>query len=242
MQKTATSPVDPSHPLLLLSAIAAAAYWLLHALPVNALGLPCKVGAIVALLFWARSRLGGGVPLVLAALAAHAAGDGLLEWGRLTGNDVFLPAVAAFLVGHLINLSLFIPLSAQRWAYPRLAIGLIVLSAVVGYLVLHGLWQGQAPALLQVAVPVYMTVLLVMALAAQRVAAPRIAAGAACYLVSDGLIGLDRFAGLFAHLGFGSGWLTWPSYYAGQWLLVTGLVTALSPATRNTEELVWTPR
>ncbi|WP_374337491.1 lysoplasmalogenase family protein [Leeia sp.] len=206
------------------SLLLATLFWVGHALPPSVWTLAAKTGAILALAAWCWPHTQGLSRLIPLALLAHATGDALLEWARVQRQDWLIPAVAAFLVGHLINLRLFCAWRQPRWLNPALAGFTLLLALLAGTLVLRGLWLSQ-PVLLRVIVPIYMSVLLAMALIAQRTGNVTIALGALSYLVSDALIGLTHFAGWFP--GFESGWLTWPSYYIGQWALVTGLLHVL---------------
>lgn len=214
-------PPSPPYPWRVASLLLATLFWVSHALPPSGWTLVAKTGAILTLAAWSWPHTRGLSRLIPLALLAHAAGDALLEWARIQQQDWLIPAVAAFLIGHLINLRLFYIWRQSHWMSKVLAVFTLLLALVVGALVLRGLWLNQ-PVLLRVVVPLYMSVLLAMALMAQRTGNLIIALGALSYLISDALIGLTHFAGWLP--GFESGWLTWPSYYLGQWALVSGLM------------------
>ena len=122
-------------------------------------------------------------PLASAAFVACAAGDAFL----LDKERYFLHGLGAFLVGHL----LFVPaLLMQRCGEPPVwlvvaivAAALAVLAAVVPKL------RGK----LAVAVPIYALALAVMGIAAGA-HGPVATGGALLFVVSDGLLAINRFA------------------------------------------------
>lgn len=218
------------HWLLGVSLAAALAFWLQQSAPASILTVLLKTGAIVALALWSWPQVYGAGRLLSLALLAHATGDCLLEAERVSGRDLFLPAMGAFLAGHLLYLSLFGRLSARRWVYLRLLWLIPLLALPVGTVILHAVWFGGQPLALQLAVPVYMSVLLCMATMSLRQRSAVVAFGALGYLVSDGLVGLDKFTPVFTQLGIPGGWLIWPVYYLAQLLLAMGLAAALGGA------------
>jgi uncharacterized membrane protein YhhN len=218
--------------LLGVSLAAALSFWLQQSAQPSTWTLLLKTGAIVALALWTWPQVYGAGRLLPLALLSHATGDGLLEAERVSGISLFLPAMGAFLVGHLLYLGLFGRLSARRWVHLRLLWLIPFLTLPVGAVILHAVWFGGQPLALQLAVPVYMTVLLCMATMSLRQHAVVVAFGAFGYLVSDGLVGLDKFTPVFAQLGLPGGWLIWPVYYLAQLLLACGLAAALDGAKR----------
>jgi hypothetical protein len=220
------------HWLLGISLAFALAFWLQQSAQPSSWTLLLKTGAIVVLALWAWPQVQGMGRLLPLALLGHATGDCLLEAERVSGMALFLPAMGAFLAGHLLYLRLFGRLSARRWIHLRLLWLIPFLALPAGAVILHAVWFGGQPLALQLAVPVYMTVLLCMAMMSLRQHAVVVAFGALGYLVSDGLVGLDKFTPVFAQLGLPGGWLIWPVYYMAQLLLACGLAAALEHQSR----------
>ena len=122
-------------------------------------------------------------PLASAAFVACAAGDALL----LDKERYFLHGLAAFLVGHL----LFVPalLMQRSGEPPPWLVAVIVVAALAVLAAVVPKLRGK----LAIAVPVY-----ALALAAMGIAAgahgPVAGAGALLFVVSDGLLAINRFA------------------------------------------------
>jgi len=182
--------------------------------------------AALALLAWTRrGELAGGAGLAL-ALAAHAAGDVLLE-------RAFLAGVAAFGVGHLVYLALF---WRERRALDdiggdtKLELGLVALigAGFVAFL---------APRLSGVerfAIPLYAGVLVAMAGCAllSRRGRPWVPAGALLYVASDALLSLE----LFGRGGGGARWAVWPLYAAAQLAIAWGWCFGTAEAPSDGDE------
>jgi uncharacterized membrane protein YhhN len=198
--------------LALLGAIGWGAVSIAHAgagalWPLKALTVPP-----LALLAWRRRERVPGASLLAAALAAHAAGDVLLEVAP------FLAGVAAFAVGHLLLVTLF-------WRHrvwwedvtggPKLRLGLLALAGALLLSLLRGGLHGP----LALAVPAYALALLAMAAMAQvaRRGQPFVAVGAFAFVLSDALLGLA----LFRHFGGGAP-LIWPLYALAQGSIALG--------------------
>jgi uncharacterized membrane protein YhhN len=172
------------------------------------------VAALALLAFGRRRELAGGA-LLAGALAAHAAGDLLLE-------VAFLGGVAAFLCGHLGYLRLFWrerrP-AAELGGGTKLALGLLAL-AVAGFASLL------APRLeagaLRVAIPLYVAALVSMAGSAllSRRGRPWIPAGALLFVASDALLAF----GMFGRLPSGASRLVWPLYVIAQLMIALGWI------------------
>ena len=202
-----------------IGAVLAAAYLAVGWLGVPAsLAVAVKGAATAALLLAALAGRGlpGGAPgagRLAAGLACHLLGDVLIETAPLPA------AMAAFLAGHLVYLSLFV-----RWRLPgggvaawrrALAFALVADAAVLIWLVI--------PRAGDLALPVafYSVALLAMALAATVAAAPpALAAGAALYVLSDSLLAFDLFVAPLPAADL----LTWPTYWLGQALIVAAVL------------------
>lgn len=173
---------------------------------------------------WVLRRAPPGQPerRLLLALGACLVGDVML---MLPG--LFLPGLAAFLIGHLAYLA--------RWRQdaPWLASRPALLGcAAAGALMLAVLWPHLDP-VLRVAVPAYVVVIVLMAAQAlgratvQRTpAAWGVAAGSLCFMVSDSLLALNRFV---SPLPQATLWVL-GSYYLAQWLLVKNAAPATDRA------------
>jgi len=128
------------------------------------------------------------------ALVCSLAGDVLL----MLPQDLFVPGLAALLVGHVAYL---IGFWTHGPAGPALAIAAVVVLAVVvplGRHILAAISRSGLPADLRVAVAVYMAVISAMlatALATGNVVA---GAGAVLFVTSDSMIAWDRFVRKFA--------------------------------------------
>jgi uncharacterized membrane protein YhhN len=176
--------------------------------------LVVKGAAVGALALWAAAgrRRVDGAALLAVALAAHAAGDLLLE-------IAFLAGVAAFFAGHLLYIALFwrrrLTLD-EVGAARKLGLGLIALVAALFVVVLAPRLRGA----MAIAVPLYAAALAAMCGAAWlcRRGRPWVAAGATLFLASDALLSLQLFAG-----GVPGGRLAvWPLYFGGQALIAWG--------------------
>lgn len=126
---------------------------------------------------------------LLGALLCSAAGDFLLAmpWWEPS----FVGGLGAFLVAHLCFLAALLPLAAP--SRPRAVAAALVVLACVTLLVWF--WPSLVTAGLTVPVAVYMAVLGAMVCVAllARLPTPWTAAGAVCFAVSDGMIGIGKF-------------------------------------------------
>jgi uncharacterized membrane protein YhhN len=167
----------------------------------------------------ARRRAGGGWPrfhaLVCAGLLGSLAGDIFL----MLPGDRFVAGLASFLVAHLCYIAAFtrdVPWRGATALAAPYAAALALLLAVI--------WPHLGP--LRAAVVVYGATLAVMAWRAaarsslRRTApAAAAAAGGALFLLSDGVLAVDRFAYPFA----ASTLIVMVTYIAAQWLIVQSL-------------------
>ena len=127
--------------------------------------------------------------LIAAGLLCSLVGDVLLLWPE----PLFVAGLAAFLVAHLCYLTAFVDEGGDR---PRLK--LLVPLLVVAVVVLAAIWGGLGS--LRLPVVVYVAVIVTMwwtAIARWRTVGSRsaalAAAGATAFVVSDGLLALNRF-------------------------------------------------
>ena len=170
-----------------------------------------KVVPIIALMVLSWQSLAGRTrPAVLAALTASAVGDITLELGA------FLPGLSAFLAAQLVYAGIFF---GQREITGRslTQAGLVAcLVAAAG----ASIWPHAGD--MQVPVTFYMTAIGIMGLAAALHALPSvlILAGAISFIVSDSLIGYNRFV---QPLAGAREWIM-VTYYLAQILLVCGIV------------------
>jgi uncharacterized membrane protein YhhN len=177
--------------------------------------LPMAIAILLIATKLYATRAGGTFyPWLLVALLASLAGDVLL----MLPGDHFIAGLAAFLLAHGAYLALF--RQGLGWFPSRTALA-ATLSA--GALVLALLWPGLHGALLTAAVAVY--VLLIGLMAAQALgraavlgdaASRAVAGGAALFMLSDAILGIDRFV---LPLPLAPLWVL-GSYFAAQILMV----------------------
>ncbi|WP_264067777.1 lysoplasmalogenase [Mycolicibacterium komossense] len=152
--------------------------------------------ALMALLLAAASLFfRGSYPIyrerrwLLGALLFSAVGDFLLAmpWWEPS----FVGGLGAFLIAHLCYLAALFPLAAP--SPPRLAAAAVTVVACLALLVWF--WPSLTNAGLTIPVTVYMLVLGAMVCAALLAGLPTMwtAAGAVCFALSDGMIGIGRF-------------------------------------------------
>jgi uncharacterized membrane protein YhhN len=126
---------------------------------------------------------------LVAALAFSAAGDFLLAmpWWEPS----FVLGLGAFLVAHLCFLAALVPLATR--SAPRFAGAAVLVAACVALLIWF--WPRLIAEGMVVPVALYMAVLAAMVCAAllARLPTPWTALGAACFAVSDGMIGIGKF-------------------------------------------------
>jgi uncharacterized membrane protein YhhN len=186
-----------------VAAVAAVADWVAVGTSRRRLEYGAKPAVLAALVAAAAAIPADQIDLVdrrwwfVAALVCCLAGDALLMLPR----DRLIPGLAAFLVGH----GLFIVGLLQAPAPPGnppfsfSATGLAVAAAVVvavvawpGSILIRSLTRGGQPALMG-PVCLYMAAIATMAVLAANVGIVAAAVGAGLFLLSDTLLGLDRF-------------------------------------------------
>ncbi|OGB37781.1 MAG: hypothetical protein A3B67_11355 [Burkholderiales bacterium RIFCSPHIGHO2_02_FULL_66_10] len=177
------------------------------------------VVALAVVIAATRSRANGlrGATWLLAALAASLAGDVFL---MLEG--LFIPGLAAFLLAHIAYIALFrqgVPWLANRpatWGVAAVGLGMYAM-----------LWFGGLPPGLRGPVAAYVLAIgLMAAQALGRASVQRdgpsmvVAVGAACFMLSDALLAINRFVSPLPMSAF---WVL-GSYYAAQCLMVMGVL------------------
>lgn len=202
-------------PWLVASLIAGVSYFFVMHAAIPGLWLMLWKGAGVAFLAayaWRRTRGFDGA-LITLAMALGAAGDMALEIDMVAG-------AACFVLGHVAAMVLYF-----RNRRPHLAPSqrlLSLLTVFIGIFIAALL----APIEQRTAVTLYAFFVAAMAASAWSSAFPRYRTGigAMMFLASD----LFIFARMGGHLPESvTGWLIWPLYYFGQFLIVTGVVGAL---------------
>ncbi|KAM3447832.1 hypothetical protein MY3296_008352 [Beauveria thailandica] len=186
-----STDIDTTSALLQGLSVGAAIVW---ALKVNERPYPLRFVAkvlSVSLLSVLTYLRGAPTPLVL-ALGLSSLGDASLALGR--GSATLLGAIASFLIAHLYYIALFRQhgadlalLSGDRY---RLLLSVVTLAhgCVGSYLILPRV-KGR----LRLPCAVYVGVLVTMALYAYAMPSNQIALGGAVFVVSDTLIGVNRF-------------------------------------------------
>ncbi len=178
-----------------------------------------KPGALVALIGVALSlgALDTSVGRwILVALVCSLAGDVFLL-GDAEGW--FIRGLASFLLGHLAYVVAFFLLAQPTWS-PVVALVLVAL-VIVGRRVFLGA-RAQGGPVLGGAVAAYMAVIGTMAALGVSLGRPVLGAGALLFLVSDAVLGWDRFVARqpWARV------VVMTTYHLGQLLIVIGAIGA----------------
>lgn len=199
-------------PWLLLSVIAAVAYYFVWNNPIPGTYLIALKGAGVGLLaIYALRRTRGldGAILVI-ALGLSAVADMALELSFGVGG-------ALFAASHVVAITLYMRNRRENtvWSQRFLALALIFATPYIAYLLSE-----------RIEVAVYASILGLMAAAAWTSRFPRyrVGIGALLFVASDWLI-FSRMGPL--DLGDIPDILIWPLYYAGQLMIATGVVQTL---------------
>ena len=203
-------------PWLLASMAAAIGFFLLAESAIGGLWLIALKGAAVGMLaVYAGLRQGSGdARLLMLVMALAAIGDMAMELDQRAGG-------LAFFFSHVGAMALYLRhRRADMTPSQRLfAAALLLLTPVISWLLVAGM-EGA----MQVAI--YALALGGMAGLAWTSSFPRyrVGIGAVLFVISDLLI----FARLGAKLPENvSSWLIWPTYYAGQFLIATGVIQTL---------------
>jgi len=204
-------------PWLLASIAAATAFYFLRDNPIGegtwgllAKGASVGLLAIYVLVRVPHDRRGlDGVLLVVALLLA-AAGDVAIELYFTVGGAFFAAA-------HCVAVALYLRNRRQRMSPSQrmLGLGLLIGTPLISYLLSD-----------QIEIAIYAAFLGAMAAAAwlSRFPRYRVGTGAVLFVISDWLIfsRMGRF-----DLGMLPDLLIWPTYYAGQVMIATGIVQCL---------------
>lgn len=178
-------------------------------------------GACVTLLAVVAWRLLQGREryLMTAALLLSATGDVLLA----LGNRFFVYGLGAFLLAHICYAALFVlywprPFRARadQWA---LVAAVLLYAGALGWRVWPGLGAMKWPVVAYIVV----ITLMVAAAALAGFVTQLVVLGAVLFLISDSLIGLDRFHQPLANADY---WI-WGTYYLGQLGLAFGFLREL---------------
>ena len=197
----------------LLLGLAGAAVFLYGRITGDAqLSLLTKGIPVIALLLWLRQAPAGTYRRWIGiGLAFSLAGDILLDWP----GDLFVFGLGAFLLGHLAYLRAYVSDSRQP-ALPALLLALIAGGAMFAILASSGLGE------LLIPVACYATAIsLMLWRALARLGHPQLqprstwlaAGGAALFVLSDSLIGIDRFVASFDAAPYA----IILTYWLGQW-------------------------
>ncbi len=161
----------------------------------------------------------------VAALVCSLLGDVLLMLPR----DLFVPGLAAFLVGHLCYIAGLLqppappgspPFAFSATGLAVAAVAVTAAAAVPSAAIFRSLLRGgQRP--LVVPVAVYLVAIATMAVLALNVGVPAAAAGAVLFVVSDTVLALDRFV---RPLRYGTT-AVHVTYHLAQGLLVLSLLS-----------------
>ena len=199
-------------PWLVASLFAAIAYYVLRDTALGGLWLILLKGAGVGLLaaYALRRAPGADGKLIAGALGLGALGDMAIELDFMAGG-------AAFFLAHCVAIALYLrhPRPARARSQKAAGIALLIGTPLLAWLLTMN-WQ----------VGLYALALGGMAAAAWLSAFPRyrVGIGAVLFVVSDLLIFWRE--GPFDDGGVGN-LLVWPIYYAGQFLIATGVVQTL---------------
>jgi uncharacterized membrane protein YhhN len=152
---------------------------------------------------------------LLAGLVCSLAGDVFLML-----DDLFVPGLASFLIGHLCYIAALVNLGLDRNALIVGILVVVVATAAVGRTVVLGARRTDRRLTLPVAA--YITAISVMVACAIGTTIPLAIAGALLFYLSDACIGWSRFVGDFPQ----SRMAIITTYHLGQIGLVLGLAAA----------------
>lgn len=199
-------------PWLLASILAAVAYYALRGEPLGEIWLIAIKGtAVGCLAFYAMRRAtGADASILVAVMLFGALGDMGIEFDFALGGGLFL-------VGHALAIWLYLRNPREHRAPSQKALAAVLLIATPAIS-----WQLSGDGL----VTLYALGLGAMAATAwlSRFSRYRVGAGAVLFVISDWLI-FSRM-GHF-DLGILPDLLVWPLYFAGQFMIATGVVQTL---------------
>lgn len=203
--------------MVALWVLSAAAAFVYPGLPGEGLGRAAVKTLAVGLLALIAGIGGAGAPA--AALTLSALGDFLLA---RPGERAFLAGVGAFGAAHLVYVGVFVSMTDVAAVGPlriALAFGLVVLALGLGRILLRGAGGMRG------AIAGYIGLLTFMGLAALAVPGWQVPLGAMLFVLSDSLLGLERFGPPSARHP-GQGVAVWATYYAAQVTLTLALLPA----------------
>lgn len=199
---------------LILALCGAALFIYARVADLELLGLLTKGIPVIALLLWLQQAPAGIYSRwIRIGLLCSLAGDILLDWP----GDLFVFGLGAFLLAHLAYLRAYFS-DCKRPAWPALIIALVVAGSMFSILASAGLGPLMIPVLC------YATAIGAMLWRAlARVNHPKInrkgawlaAVGAVLFVLSDSMIGIDRFVAPFAAAPYA----IILSYWLGQWAI-----------------------
>ncbi|MFI8483078.1 lysoplasmalogenase [Pseudomonas sp. NPDC078700] len=199
---------------LILALCGAALFIYARVADLELLGLLTKGIPVIALLLWLQQAPAGIYSRwIRIGLLCSLAGDILLDWP----GDLFVFGLGAFLLAHLAYLRAYFS-DCKRPAWPALIIALMVAGSMFSILASAGLGPLMIPVLC------YATAIGAMLWRAlARVNHPKInrkgawlaAVGAVLFVLSDSMIGIDRFVAPFAAAPYA----IILSYWLGQWAI-----------------------
>ena len=205
--------------LLILSVLFAAAFWVaIYFQPVP--GSPIlkwfPVGLLSLYMFLGpKSKQGWALAF---ALFFHSVGDVILD---LRQENLFLVAVGGFLNGHLCYIAMLLPdvRAGVEWTKGKIGfiVGILAYTGLVAWILLPRLAPGMIPPLVVYMIAIGAMVVLTI-LPGYR--GKWITVGALLYMGSDSLIAYNQFVSPVP----GSHYITWPTYYIGQALIMIGFL------------------
>lgn len=125
----------------------------------------------------------------VAALVFSLAGDVFL----MLPQDLFVPGLAAFLVGHVCYLAGFWSAGPAGAALAVAVVIVVLVVAPLGRTILGAITRAGEPGSLRIAVALYMTVISAMLATALATGNVLAAVGATLFVASDSMIAWDRF-------------------------------------------------
>jgi uncharacterized membrane protein YhhN len=194
------------------------AYFLTRGLPVVPGSVVIKGLSVSPLALIAFRQLVGSDRLLLAgALLLSALGDVFLG---LTGEQWFVYGLGAFLIAHVLYITLFV----RQWPRPPAAGAARRVVAALLMVFAAAMFAGLLPRLGAMKLPVaaYMCALTGMSLTATLAdfRAWWIVIGAALFMLSDSLIAVGKFMSPIAY----SDYVIWATYYTAQVFIALGFI------------------